>query len=638
MTGVLAIYSGLLAVAYWLAFELRFEFQVPGQSATPVEINQVTPSEETGQEDLAKKINWQKVRLETLPWLILAKLVFLLLLGEFRGILHFFRLPDLTRMFVAMLIPAIGLTLLWYLKDGEFCTPRSVILVDLQFSVGFLSGFRLFCRVYVERIRREGEGISTEAMRVGILGTGDVGAAVAADLLAKRGLGMKPVVFLDESHLKVGKQIHGIPMHGLPHNFQILKDLFDLDKIIIAPDSTNHFRAKDIADWVRLANEARLKTEIVPSINDLATGRVRANRIRNVEMEDLLGREPVNLDSVRIREMIQGKVVLVTGAGGSIGSELARQILRHNPELAILIDQVEGSLFHLERELAEEGYGGTILPIVADILDEPSIRQIFNNHNPSIVFHAAAHKHVPMMERQPVEAVKNNSLGTLGLAKISGESGVDRFILVSTDKAINPTSVMGVTKRLAELSIMSLQKEGAYQTHYMAVRFGNVLGSSGSVIPIFREQISKGGPLTVTHPDTTRYFMTIPEASGLVLQCAAYGNGGEIFILDMGEPVRILEIARQMAELSGLRPEHDIEIRFTGLRPGEKLHEEIQHFSENLEKTEHPRIKLYTTQPKELSEIEAWLADLRTQLHELDKVKLKEEIQKMVPEYTPFTQ
>jgi len=447
---------------------------------------------------------------------------------------------------------------------------------------------------------------------------------------------MKPVVFLDETHSKLGKQIHGIPMHGLPHNFQILRNRYDLDKIIIAPDSSDHFSSKDISEWVRLANEARLDAEIVPSLNDLASGRVRASRVRKVEMEDLLGRAPVNLDSAKIRGLLQGNVVMVTGAGGSIGSELSRQVLRHTPERVLLVDQVEGNLFHLERELINEGYGGIIRPIVVDILDEEEMRRIFHKFTPRVIFHAAAHKHVPMMERQPSEAIKNNFLGTMKLAQLSAEYSVDRSILISTDKAINPTSVMGATKRLAEMAIMAKQASENHDTHFMAVRFGNVLGSSGSVIPIFREQITKGGPLTVTHPETTRYFMTIPEAAGLVLQCATFGKGGEIFVLDMGEPVKILDIARQMAELSGLKPDHDIEIRFTGLRPGEKLHEEIQHFSENLDKTEHPRIQLYTSRPRPLFEVEEWMENVKTQLHSLDKVSLKQEIQKLVPEYTPF--
>ena len=617
MIGVFAIYSGLLTVAFWLAFELRFEFQVPGET------------------DTKGDANWQSVRLQVLPWLVAGKLLVLLVTGEFRGIMHFFRLPDLTRIFGAMAIPAIVLTIYWYVKEGVDCTPRSVILADFQFSVVFLAGFRLFCRVYVERLQREQTNTS-EATRVGILGCGEAGAAVAADLLAKRALGMKPVVFLDETHSKLGKQIHGIPMHGLPHNFQILRNRYDLDKIIIAPDSSDHFSSKDISEWVLLANEARLDAEIVPSLNDLASGRVRASRVRKVEMEDLLGRAPVNLDSGKIRGLLQGNVVMVTGAGGSIGSELSRQVLRHTPERVLLVDQVEGNLFHLERELINEGYGGIIRPIVADILDEEEMRRIFHKFTPRVIFHAAAHKHVPMMERQPSEAIKNNFFGTKKLAELSAEYSVDRFILISTDKAINPTSVMGATKRLAEMAIMSKQATDDHDTHFMAVRFGNVLGSSGSVIPIFREQIAKGGPLTVTHPETTRYFMTIPEAAGLVLQCATFGKGGEIFVLDMGEPVKILDIARQMAELSGLRPEHDIEIRFTGLRPGEKLHEEIQHFSENLDKTEHPRIQLYTSTPRQLAEVEQWMEMIKPQLHSLDKVSLKQEIQKLVPEYTPF--
>ena len=617
MVGILAIYSALIAIAYWLAFELRFEFLVPGETNTPGETN------------------WQEVRLNTLPWIVLGKLVMLLVMGEFRGILHFFRLPDLTRIFGAMLVPAAVMSILWYINKGEACTPRSIILADFQFSVIFVGGFRLFCRVYVERLQKEVQANGTKAMRVGILGSGEVGAAVAADLLAKRGLGMKPVVFLDETHSKLGKQIHGVPMHGLPPNFQLLRNRYDLDKIIIAPDGTDHFSAKDIAKWVQLANEARLKAEIVPSINDLATGRVRASRLRKVEMEDLLGRTQVNLDSARIRELLEGQVVLVTGAGGSIGSELARQVLRHTPKRIILVDQVEEGLFHLERELVNEGYSGIILPVITDILDEDEMRRIFSQYTPSVIFHAAAHKHVPMMERQPAEAIKNNFIGTTKLAAISEEFGVDRFILISTDKAINPTSVMGATKRLAEMGIMARQTS-ENKTHYMAVRFGNVLGSSGSVIPIFREQIDKGGPLTVTHPEVTRYFMTISEAAGLVLQCATFGKGGEIFVLDMGEPVKILEIARQMAELSGLKPDHDIEIRFTGLRPGEKLHEEIQHFSENLEKTEHPRIQLYTSTPKDLDELNQWLNSLQPQLHTLDKIALKNEIRKLVPEYSPF--
>jgi FlaA1/EpsC-like NDP-sugar epimerase len=618
--GVVAIYTALLSIAFWVAFELRFEFQVPGSAEGEAEVN------------------WQEIRLGILPWLVLVKLIFLLVLGEFRGIIHYFRLPDLTRIFIALALAGLGLVFLWYWKQGEACVPRSVILADLQFSFVFLCAFRLFCRLYAESFQQEGVGTFSRTSRVGILGTGEVAASVAADLLAKRGLGMKPVLFLDEAGGKLGKRIHGVPVRGLPENFHLLRERYDIDKVIIAPDGTDHFGAKAIAEWVRLANEARLEAEIVPSLNDLASGRVRASRLRRVEMEDLLGRPPVDLDSTRIKELLNGRIVLVTGAGGTIGSELVRQILRHSPKRVLLVDQVEGSLFHLERELAFEGYGGIILPIVADILDEPVMRHLFEKFHPAIVFHAAAYKHVSMMERQPAEAIKNNCFGTALLARLAAETRLERFIFISSDKAINPTSVMGATKRLAELGILARQAAESNSTRFMAVRFGNVLGSSGSVIPIFREQIAKGGPITVTHPETTRYFMTIAEAAGLVLQSATLGKGGEIFVLDMGEPVRILDIAHQMVELSGLKPDRDIEIRFTGLRPGEKLHEEIQHFSENHEKTDHSRILLFTSKPCDLAGMDQWLSELKPRLHEFEKNDLKQEICEQVPEYTPFVE
>ena len=618
MLVVVLIYAALISISFWGAFELRFEFKVPGSAE--------------GEAD----VNWQGIRLGILPWLVLVKLIFLLVLGEFRGIIHYFRLPDLTRIFSALALAGLGLVFLWYWKQGEACVPRSVILADLQFSFVFLCAFRLFCRLYAESFQQAGYSNFSRTSRVAILGTGEVAASVAADLLAKRGLGMKPVLFLDEAGGKFGKQIHGVPIRDLPENFYLLRERYNIDKVIIAPDSTDHFGAKSISGWVRVANEARLDAEIVPSLNALASGRVRASRLRRVEMEDLLGRPSVDLDSTRIKELLNGRIVLVTGAGGTIGSELVRQILRHNPKRVLLVDQVEGSLFHLERELASEGYGGIILPIVADILDESQMRNLFKKFQPSIVFHAAAHKHVSMMERQPAEAIKNNCIGTALLARLAVETRVERFIFISTDKAINPTSVMGATKRLAEMGILARQVAESNTTRFMSVRFGNVLGSSGSVIPIFREQIAKGGPVTVTHPETTRYFMTIAEAAGLVLQSATLGKGGEIFVLDMSDPVRILDIAQQMIELSGLKPDQDIEIRFTGLRPGEKLHEEIQHFSENLEKTDHSRILLFTSKPCDLSRMDHWLSELRLRLHEYGKNDLKQKICQQVPEYTPF--
>jgi FlaA1/EpsC-like NDP-sugar epimerase len=428
-----------------------------------------------------------------------------------------------------------------------------------------------------------------------------------------------------------------------------------------------------------------------------------------VEIEDLLGREPVCLETERISELIRDKVVMVTGAGGSIGSELCRQIAGYHPMRLLLIERCEVQIFPIEQELLALGYGAQIVPLVADILDEERMAAIFRRLHPQVVFHAAAHKHVPMMEHQPYEAFRNNTIGTKRLAKLSVAHGVERFVMISTDKAINPTNVMGASKRLAELYVQALQKEirrkaegdrrqeegvssqetgGGSQeggtdgkaenwesgkagtangearngsrivletrvcsvaqqptvsaeaklklTKLMAVRFGNVLGSSGSVIPTFKKQIASGGPVTVTHPEVTRYFMTIPEAVGLVLQSATLGQGGEIFVLDMGKRVKIADLARQLIELSGLRPDIDIEIKFTGLRPGEKLFEELNHKTENMAPTDHPKIMRFTGEPLPLETIRHGLLAIHEKAASMDANQVKLEIQKLVPEYKPY--
>jgi FlaA1/EpsC-like NDP-sugar epimerase len=329
-------------------------------------------------------------------------------------------------------------------------------------------------------------------------------------------------------------------------------------------------------------------------------------------------------------------VVLVTGAGGSIGSELCRQIATCRPRHLLLLDRSEPQVFQIEQELIAAGHLEHIVPLVGDILDLPRMRQIFSRFHPEVVFHAAAHKHVPMMESQPGEAVNNNSLGTAQLADLALESGVDRFIVISTDKAINPTSVMGATKRLVEMYIQSLSASHSHQTKFMAVRFGNVLGSSGSVIPVFQRQIAEGGPVKVTHPEMTRYFMTIPEACMLVLQSAAQGTGGEIFVLDMGKPVKIVDLARQMIELSGLKPDVDIQIEFIGVRPGEKLFEELSHKGENFAPTAHPKICRFISQTADLAQLRKILERFRANLHQLAPNQVKLALREAIPEYTPY--
>ncbi|MEY4488525.1 MAG: hypothetical protein RIQ79_1033, partial [Verrucomicrobiota bacterium] len=345
----------------------------------------------------------------------------------------------------------------------------------------------------------------------------------------------------------------------------------------------------------------------------------------------------VTLDTEGISHMVRDKVVLVTGAGGSIGSELCRQIAACNPSRLLLVEQSEAALFVIEQELISCGMGAIIQPVIADVVDRARIVQILSRYKPALIFHAAAHKHVYLMERQPAEALKNNSLGTLLLAEEAVAHGVETFLAISTDKAINPTNIMGASKRLAELMLQGLHVSGhAGKTRLMAVRFGNVLGSSGSVVPIFKQQIAAGGPVTVTHPEVTRYFMTIPEAVGLVLQTALLGNGGEVFVLDMGQPVKIADLARQMIQLSGFVPDTDIEIKYVGLKPGEKLYEELQHSTETHQPTMHPRILRFVAAGIDPQLVRQEMLRLQIHLNEMDINEVKLAVQKLLPEYTPY--
>ena len=371
-------------------------------------------------------------------------------------------------------------------------------------------------------------------------------------------------------------------------------------------------------------------------MEQMVNGVVKASQIRPVQLEDLLGRKCVNLETERIGKLLRGKTVMVTGAGGSIGGELCRQIARNHPSRLLLVERCEVQMFEIEQILRDLAYGSKIETLIADVLDLERMRGIFGKFQPDLVFHAAAHKHVPLMEQQPYEAFRNNTIGTKQLAKLAIEFGVQRFVLISTDKAINPTNVMGATKRMAELYLQALQRHYGTKSILMAVRFGNVLGSSGSVIPTFKKQIAAGGPVTVTHPEITRYFMTVQEAVGLVLQSAAQGNGGEIFVLDMGKLVKIVDVAKALIELSGLRPEIDIAIKFTGLRPGEKLFEELNYNTENMVPTEHPKILRFMGEALPLESLRQGLDELYAKSSQIDSDQLKLEIQKLVPEYRPY--
>lgn len=602
------LYAILLALALWFSFELRFDFEVPDRMGA--------------------------ARLILLAPVICVQLLLLVIARQFGTMLSYFSLPDLLRLGMAMAAAALFFSMFQVItvETQEVVFPRGVVLINFVLSVIALASFRVGLRVYHERFRSKPAGRSRGLLRLAIVGAGDVGAALARELLGQPARGFRPVVFFDDDPRKHGKFIHGIPVAGPPEDLQRVAKKVTFSHVVIAMPSAAAKRTREV---IELMSGAGRKVEIVPSLHEIVSGKVKVSRLRPVDVEDLLGREPVNLDSASIRGMIENRVVMVTGAGGSIGGELCRQIMGNNPRRLILLEQSEVALFQIEQELLRSHAGSPASPVVADVLDEPRIDEVIDRYKPALIFHAAAHKHVYLMERQPGEAVKNNVLGTLNLAEAAIRHGVQQFVFISTDKAINPTSVMGASKRLAELLLLERQRRAGNKTKFCAVRFGNVLGSSGSVVPIFRRQIAEGGPVTVTHPEVTRYFMTIPEAVGLVLQASTLGTGGDIFVLDMGKQVKIVDLARQMVLLSGLRPEEDIDIEFTGLKPGEKLYEELQHFSEAHDPTEHPRILRLTANGGPCGWCEEIFAELRGVLDRGESNEIKEMIQKLVPEYTP---
>jgi FlaA1/EpsC-like NDP-sugar epimerase len=530
-------------------------------------------------------------------------------------------------------ISAAVALVVWIVAGLGFAPPRGVIVLDFIFALVGLTGVRLALRTFRESLSNPGKKGEGRQRRVAIIGAGDAAAVLAHELSLKPGYGLAPVAFFDDNKRKWNSRVHDIPVLGPPEKLLEVAAKLGIQEAIIAMPSAS---ARRIGEIVRLLREARLQCKTVPSLDQLALGQVKVSQLRNVEVQDLLGRERVELETDNIRMVLQDRTVLVTGAGGSIGSELCRQIATYQPKRLLLLDRAEPQLFQIEQELISLGHRDRVFPLVGDIVDRPRMEQIFAEFRPEVVFHAAAHKHVPMMEIQPGEAIKNNSLGTAQLAEISAEFGVDRFTLISSDKAINPTSVMGVTKRLAEMYIQALNGGQGGHTKFMAVRFGNVLGSSGSVIPLFHRQIAEGGPVKVTHPDMTRYFMTIPEASMLVLQSAMQGVGGEIFVLDMGKPVKIVDLARQMIELSGLKPDEDIKIEFVGIRPGEKLFEELSHHGENFVATTHPKICRFVCNPGELTELRKTLHKLRNVVHERESDELKVLLKEAVPDYSPY--
>jgi FlaA1/EpsC-like NDP-sugar epimerase len=487
--------------------------------------------------------------------------------------------------------------------------PRTVWVIDCLLTLAFVAGSRMLARTIIER--PQSRSIVARGKEVILVGAGDAAQLMLKEMLRTPALGYTPIGLVDDDPRKRNMRLHGIRVLGTTDELaHILRDRRPDEVLIAIPSASGDQRAR-IVDIARAENVA-VKT--LPGLHELIAGDLDlANQIRPVEVEDLLGREPVEVDVGAIASYVAGKTVLVTGAGGSIGSELCRQLARAEPQRIVLVDQAESALFESERELVDERRFSACVPVLADVRNKRRLGEVFERYRPDVVFHAAAYKHVPLMEANPLESVANNVLGTRVVADVAIASGVERFVLISTDKALNPYSVYGQSKTLCEWIVGSHGERDDVPTKFVAVRFGNVLNSAGSVIPLFRRQIERGGPVTVTDPEMTRFFMTIPEAVALVIQAGAIGGRGRILVLDMGEPIRILDLARNMIRLSGKQPERDVQITFIGARPGEKVHEELFAVGETWKPTVHPKIVALDVSPVD----RAWLEEKLDELERL---------------------
>jgi FlaA1/EpsC-like NDP-sugar epimerase len=544
-----------IVLAWVLAFWLRFNLDLPDP--------------------------FQKQAFDSVLWVVPLYACLFLVSGLYRGIWRFASLPDLKRIILTVGAGALAVPAMLFMLQLQ--VPRSVLVMSPLLLVMLMGGSRLAYRAWKER--RLTLPVTNEREPVVVLGSAETAANLIKDLA--RSPQWRVIGVFDDNPSHRGRQLHGITVHGAIAELPALQPALQAQRAIIAMPEADH-RARRRA--LEAARAAGLQALTVPSFDDLASGRVTVSQIRKVELDDLLGRDPVQLDASGLRSWLGDRVVMVTGAGGSIGAELCRQIARYQPRRIVLFEMSEFALYSIEQEFRQAFPDLPIRCVIGDVKDAARVRTLLEMERPSVIFHAAAYKHVPLMEEDNAwQAVLNNVLGTRTVAEAAIAAGVEKFVLVSTDKAVNPTNVMGATKRLAELLCQALQPEQG--TRFITVRFGNVLGSTGSVIPLFRKQIAAGGPVTVTHPEITRYFMSIPEAVQLVMQAGLMGRGGEIFVLDMGEPVKIADLARDLIRLSGFS-EDEIRIVFTGLRPGEKLYEEVLAADENSLPTPHPKLRV----------------------------------------------
>lgn len=506
--------------------------------------------------------------------------------------------------------------------------PLNVCVVGILLSIFFVLGYRILYRVYRRTLLYIPFKYSSDQRRVMIVGAGSAGTMIINEMMARRELKYNPIVLIDDDKNKLGKRISGVKIEGNRHDIPYIVREQEIDLILISIPSLD---SKNKSEIIEICKNTNCKLQIVPGMYEILSGDATVSRIKDVDLEDLLGRDPIQLDNKGISDYIEGKTILVTGGGGSIGSELCRQIAMYNPKRLIIFDIYENNVYDIQNELREDFPDMNLNVLIGSVRDRKRLHEIFTKYKVNVVFHAAAHKHVPLMEDSPKEAVKNNVFGTLNLALEASEANIERFVMISTDKAVNPTNIMGATKRLCEMIIQAMDKQS--KTEFVAVRFGNVLGSNGSVIPLFKRQIANGGPVTVTHKKIIRYFMLIPEAAQLVLQAGAFAKGGEIFVLDMGKPVKIYDLACDLIKLSGLEPNKDIKIVFTGLRPGEKLYEELLMSEEGLEDTVHKKIYVGKPTFEDMDTLKEKLEQLENLLGLDDISEIKHQMQKIVPTY-----
>jgi FlaA1/EpsC-like NDP-sugar epimerase len=584
----------LVAAAWWLAFQLRFDHGVPIYYRTLLE--------------------------ETILLVVAVKLAVFIAFGFYNRWWRYVSMQDMWRVVLGVALASLLAGLAVYLVSPVtgIRLPRSVLFMDFFLALALVAGVRVLVRTVIER-PAPGRLVA-RGKEVVIVGAGDAGQLIVKEMLRNRPLGYTPIGLVDDDPRKRNMRLHGVRVLGSTAELPRLLRENRPDELLIAIPSASGETRQRIVDIGR-AEKVPVKT--LPGLPELIAGDLDlAGQIRPVQVEDVLGREPVEVDLATVAVYLAGETVLVTGAGGSIGAELCRQIARLGPARLLLVDQSEVALYEIERELVAQRGLAPSVPVLADAKDRAKLRQVFERYRPGVVFHAAAYKHVPLLEANPIEGVRNNVLATKVVAETALEFDAKRFVLVSSDKAANPKNLLGQSKALSEWIVEAYGAREASRTVFVAVRFGNVLGSSGSVVPIFRRQIERGGPVTVTHPEMTRFFMTIPEAVSLIVQAGALGDNGHVYVLDMGEPVQILELARNMIRLSGKEPERDIAIEFTGVRPGEKLHEELWSDGEVVAPTSHPKIRCATRTPVDPEWLEERLGELERLVAEGDTLEL----------------